>query len=335
MKSNASMSTFARIRSNYTFKSKHVDDGPMKPSVHFLVGVASSMSEYLSYDGIKTWYKTLADQQPDLVQYSTIGKTHQGHDMFAIHVGNGTEGVTYLQGLVHAREWATGPILAHIVDNIVDSWASSRSLSKMKVVVVPVANPDGYEYSRTVDKLWRKNRAPGKGGIGVDLNRNFPARWSEATDGLFPPSENYRGQAVASELEVQAIMRHLRPMPVKAALDFHGYGKRILYPSARKNPSIKSKRVGEEMASRIKTTGNPFSAMPISSFTPATGSLVEWAHTQKGALSYGIEVPPGLSEQPNVTIGFFPDPSILQSQAKDLMPAIHHLVASSSQKYQV
>lgn len=38
---------------------------------------------------------------------------------------------------------------------------------------MPLANPDGYEYSHTTDRLWRKNRS-GKGRCaGIDLNRNF------------------------------------------------------------------------------------------------------------------------------------------------------------------
>lgn len=40
--------------------------------------------------------------------------------------------------------------------------------------ILPVMNPDGYEYSHTKDRMWRKNRAwHGGQCVGVDLNRNF------------------------------------------------------------------------------------------------------------------------------------------------------------------
>ncbi|CAH2043874.1 unnamed protein product, partial [Iphiclides podalirius] len=40
--------------------------------------------------------------------------------------------------------------------------------------LVPVVNPDGYAYTHTNDRLWRKNRARiGNSPVGVDLNRNF------------------------------------------------------------------------------------------------------------------------------------------------------------------
>lgn len=42
--------------------------------------------------------------------------------------------------------------------------------------IVPILNPDGYEYTHTHDRMWRKNRAKHDGErVGVDLNRNF--RW--------------------------------------------------------------------------------------------------------------------------------------------------------------
>ncbi len=45
---------------------------------------------------------------------------------------------------------------------------------------VPISNPDGYEYTFDVERLWRKNLRDNDGngeitvGDGVDLNRNFP-----------------------------------------------------------------------------------------------------------------------------------------------------------------
>lgn len=38
---------------------------------------------------------------------------------------------------------------------------------------LPVVNPDGYEYTHTIDRLWRKNRKGSGTCSGVDLNRNF------------------------------------------------------------------------------------------------------------------------------------------------------------------
>jgi hypothetical protein len=43
--------------------------------------------------------------------------------------------------------------------------------------IMPILNPDGYEFSRTPGhRLWRKNRSsppPGSDCYGIDLNRNY------------------------------------------------------------------------------------------------------------------------------------------------------------------
>ena len=42
--------------------------------------------------------------------------------------------------------------------------------------IVLQMNPDGYQYSHTEDRMWRKNRSSNNGHFckGVDLNRQFP-----------------------------------------------------------------------------------------------------------------------------------------------------------------
>ena len=43
--------------------------------------------------------------------------------------------------------------------------------------ILPVANPDGYEYTKT-DRFWRKTRSPNEGSIciGTDPNREAITR---------------------------------------------------------------------------------------------------------------------------------------------------------------
>jgi hypothetical protein len=65
-------------------------------------------------------------------------------------------------------------------------------LDTTEVWVVPVANPDGYQYTFTTERLWRKNLRDNNGdgqiqiGDGVDLNRNFDSHWGYENEGSAP-----------------------------------------------------------------------------------------------------------------------------------------------------
>lgn len=42
--------------------------------------------------------------------------------------------------------------------------------------IFPIVNPDGFAYSQTTDRMWRKNRqtTPSASCVGRDINRKFP-----------------------------------------------------------------------------------------------------------------------------------------------------------------
>merc|ERR1712223_1157798 len=69
------------------------------------------------------------------------------------------------------------------------STCGARAIQAVDWYVAPLLNPDGYEYSHTNDRMWRKNRSPPPSGsscYGVDLNRN----WDTIGFGLGATSTN-------------------------------------------------------------------------------------------------------------------------------------------------
>ena len=52
-------------------------------------------------------------------------------------------------------------------------------LDKFDVYIMPSMNPDGYEYTRSYNRMWRKTRSnnPGYRCKGVDPNRNWGYNW--------------------------------------------------------------------------------------------------------------------------------------------------------------
>jgi len=77
----------------------------------------------------------------------------------------------------------------------------------MHFVIVPVLNVDGYSYTHTDNRLWRKNRQPNSGSscVGTDLNRNYGFGWSLPGGDDNPCSEIYYGSSAFSGPETQCI----------------------------------------------------------------------------------------------------------------------------------
>ena len=54
--------------------------------------------------------------------------------------------------------------------------STGQLLDQAEFVIIPLLNVDGYEFTWTDDRLWRKNRRPPPSGsacYGIDLNRNY------------------------------------------------------------------------------------------------------------------------------------------------------------------
>ncbi|VDP31104.1 unnamed protein product [Soboliphyme baturini] len=95
---------------------------------------------------------------------------------------------------------------------------------------MPIFNPDGYEYSRTTDRMWRKSRSgectakQTKCCIGVDLNRNFDVGFGGPDSSSRPCAENYRGPEPFSEPETVAVRNFIQNNPsILAYFALHTY----------------------------------------------------------------------------------------------------------------
>ncbi|KAK5981948.1 hypothetical protein GCK32_020776 [Trichostrongylus colubriformis] len=112
----------------------------------------------------------------------------------------------------------------------------TRSVKKFDWYIIPEANPDGYEYSRTSDRLWRKTRSRNvtvnKWCVGADANRNWGHRWGEAGANRSPCSNIYAGSRPFSEPEIvglrDLVTWQIPNLVIYASL--HSYGQLLLSP---------------------------------------------------------------------------------------------------------
>lgn len=89
---------------------------------------------------------------------------------------------TYIFSGIHAREWISPAVVTYIIRELIENHDSHPEyLQQLNFHIMPVTNPDGYEYTRAEDgqRSWRKSRADlgseFEGCVGVDLNRNWDA----------------------------------------------------------------------------------------------------------------------------------------------------------------
>jgi len=192
---------------------------------------------------------------------------------------------------MHAREWVAHAAATYIAQQLLERYgadnATTALLDRYEVVVVPVANPDGYQYTWTDDRLWRKNRRkPADGSTsrcaGTDLNRNFANHWGGVGASKSPCAQDYRGPDVASEPETQAIQQYVLGLRNRAiGIDLHAYGQLILRsygytadPSPREDLL---REVSHGMQEAMRTVhGAVYTSMRAAELYPTTGSTDDW-----------------------------------------------------------
>lgn len=98
-------------------------------------------------------------------------------------------------------------------------------------------NPDGFAYTISTDRLWRKNRQVRNGTdcIGTDANRNWPYKWDlEGGSSPDPCDITYRGEAGGDTPEITALTTHTSKVAkvagIKWYVDWHAYSQLVLLP---------------------------------------------------------------------------------------------------------
>jgi len=169
-------------------------------------------------------------------------------------------------------------------------------------VFFPVLNPDGYSYTWTNDRLWRKNRAPNKGSqcIGVDLNRNWDFEWGGEGTSDYPCAIDYKGPTPFSELETSAVKDWINSHKEKVVmyLNFHAYGQLWMtpygYSTAKPSNEPEMMRYSKLAVDALSAfRGTTYDFGPVyTTIYPASSISVDWVRGAENILiAYTIELP--------------------------------------------
>ena len=297
-------------------------------------------------DGIRATLAAWAAADP-LIHVDSIGASYEGRPILAVKIGPPDDSPARPNVLFlathHAREWIATAIAMKLIRWLADSAGST--VASHDVWVIPVENPDGYQYTFTNDRYWRKNRRPNADGtFGVDPNRNYPAFWGVDDRGSSGVqfAETYRGASAGSELETQAVMAfHAIHRPV-LALSYHSYSGLILYPWGFRSGALPpdlarfQALAGTDLAPAI-LSGGPEESLdryhpgPAWHLYPTNGEYTDWAYRAHGTIAFTVELTSGCCAN-SLGYGFeFPDDSARVEQVfRDNLPFALSLIAASS-----
>ncbi|POS69984.1 hypothetical protein DHEL01_v211621 [Diaporthe helianthi] len=232
---------------------------------------------YHAYEDHIKYFEDLQALFPNNSELISSGTSYEGRDLFGIHLwgdaGPGKRAVLY-HGTVHAREWIATMTVEYLTLQLITGYKTGDSdvravLDNFDFYIIPIVNPDGFVYSQTNDRLWRKNRQPGPASstcVGRDINRNWEFAWDPTSSGasVDPCSQTYGGEAPSDSPEnkgLDTLVRQLRDtVGLRLYIDWHSYGQYFLFPfgynETRYAPQLgKWSRTGSLMSEAIRDYG--------------------------------------------------------------------------------
>ena len=303
-------------------------------AVLFATSVANAQA-YRDYDEVLTALDNLESAAPEIAQVVDLGTSWDGRTIRAIKISDDPEGEDSSEqdvlfvGNHHAREWISVEVPLRLAEYLVENYsdpAVSELVDNREIWIVPLLNPDGYAFSHTDERLWRKNRRDnGSGEYGVDLNRNYSYQFGVVGASTDIGSDTYRGPEPFSEPETQVMFDLISSHDFITLISYHNYTEAILYPwgytgsDAPDEPLLRS--IGERMRDLIEgvhghsyCVGQPIDCVNYN----AAGDIADWAYAEYGVLAYTIELRPA-GEPPGFEL---PDSEIVPTFEENLPAAL-------------
>mmetsp|Transcript_110868 Transcript_110868/g.238719 ORF Transcript_110868/g.238719 Transcript_110868/m.238719 type:complete len:422 (+) Transcript_110868:34-1299(+) len=275
--------------------------------VHSTSG-ASYFDSYHDYEDVHAYFDSLAADFPSLAATSSIGNTYYGKSQKIITMSTDPSAgkpTMWFDGGLHAREWISVATMTYVADFLLRGYGTNSDatylLDTFDVIVCPILNVDGYDYTWTTDRMWRKTLSPNSNSPcnGTDPNRNWDDHWGVAGSSPMACSDSYQGPSAASEIEVQNVQNYLyqNKDTLVGYVNFHSYSQDWMSPwgwTDELPPDYEQQNgLSAAAVAAIKAThGKTYEYGPIATtIYPASGSSADYTYDVCGVkYSYGVEL---------------------------------------------
>jgi murein tripeptide amidase MpaA len=310
----------------------------------------SGRTTYRHYPDIQADLKRIVKGHPKLARSIVLPrKSFQGRDIQGIEVTAGAgsphdgKPVFFLMGAHHAREWPSAEIPVEFGMYLTRQYGHNARVTHLlrhvRVVIVPVINPDGYITSREAfdpadqsgdpamapslaesvappfggtEAYRRKNcdgaspspNTPCSAQQGVDPNRNYGEHWGGPGAGTDPGDQDYRGTDQWSEPETQAVHAFSQNHDITTLVTMHNFASLVLRPPGVHNDGLAPdepalKRLGDRMAA---DTG--YTSEYSFQLYDTSGTTEDWNYAAAGTYGYTIEMGPSADRGGNFHVAY-------------------------------
>ncbi|MEU7870413.1 M14 family zinc carboxypeptidase [Dactylosporangium sp. NPDC049140] len=295
----------------------------------------SADSAYHNYAEMTAELNQAVTDHPAILRKTSLGTSYEGRDIPVIKISDNVatdenEPEVLYTAHQHAREHLTVEMALYLIKQLTDNYGTDARITGLvdsrEIWIVPDMNPDGGEYDIATGsyRSWRKNRQPnsGSGNIGTDLNRNWGYNWGccGGSSGT-TSSETYRGPSAFSAPETQRVRDFVLGrrvggvQQIKTHIDFHTYGKLVLWPFGYTTANTATGLDADQEAT-FRTLGvqmagtNGYTPEQASDLYITDGSIDDWLWADQGVWSYTFEMyPSGTSGG-----GFYPPDEVIAAQ---------------------
>jgi len=304
-------------------------------------GVASDSfySEWRDLEAINARMKAVVESSSHAT-LEVAGKSLQGRDMHIVRIRG--RGYTpdkkmpriFLTFNLHAREWITGMAGVYAVEHLVKKAEQDWSyFDATEVVLMPMANPDGFVHSTLNNRLHRKNMANKTTLLpciqpmfhhGVDLNRNFDNHWAEGGSSGSECMDTYHGPAAMSEPETKVIAKVMAEAHMSVYIDTHSFTQLVLtspgWTKSRSARHSEYRNLGGWIQQAMQARhGAEFTEGPTATtLYVATGTSIDYSEDY-GALGVCLELRPARFPPGG---GFNPPPAEILPSAEETFDGI-------------
>lgn len=330
-------------------------------------------ARYHTFEEIGDFISRLYERYPNSLTVHKIGDTYEGRPIKALEIIRKNEAtninitdqtVVFLECGIHAREWISPASCLWVAEQLL-KMDNGEELDKhfkqlqipsyTKFFIIPHLNPDGYVYSWTNDRGWRKNRVPHVTNsnqsnmcYGTDLNRNTDHDWlphelTNQTEKVPNPFclYIYPGSGPFSEKETQALRDFVLQMQDKhrnsllVYIAVHSFGQQIILPYGhtwqRSNDYVEHMRVARLAQQAIKSLyGKDYEAGPgYEVLYEMHGTTIDYFYDKRNIrYSLTIELRPR-RRSPIVSSGFLLPPEKIVPTAQELWAAIATIASNA------